>query len=367
MSQVSRVRCSLAIWAFFGSAVAAQVHEGHSHGPPASAQGPVASSATTICSHELEAVPWTQVTPGIWVWAPAQSQDVSVHNRGFVIPVSALVDGTQAWVVDPGPSFAQGLRVKASLQCRLGVEVVGVFNTHAHAENVLANAAFDVGTPIFALEGTHAAMQERCPQCLQSLVNRVGEQEMEGTHVVWPNRILRAGDVLLLGSHRLEVLPPEQGHTEADLLLWHPQQRWLWAGGLVYAQRVPELAQGSLDQWLKALDAVMQLKPRGVISTVVSGAEEAREPLPAVASTRLYLRTLRDKAWQAMDRGLSPLDLGWADMPEFSQWEGYTQRHGFNAQRAWRELEPQWMQHVPGASATADAQPESSQKPQPVR
>ena len=304
-----------------------------------------AEPTEAACSQLHEVVPWRQRAEGIWVWAPSAEQDISSRNKGFVVPVSALVDGGKAWVVDPGPSLQHGQQVKNSLRCQMGAEVVGVFNTHAHAENVLANAAFDDGTAIFALEGTRAAMQERCPQCLQSLTSRVGADAMAGTRIVWPNHTLQPGQRLELGRHRLVVLQPVQGHTEADLLLWHPESRWLWAGGLVYGRRIPELAQGRLQDWLNALNDLAQMQPKGLVSNVV--AEEVGGEVAALEATRQYLHALRAQAWRAMDQGLNPLDPGWADMPAFAHWAGYSERHGFNAQRAWRELEPEWMLRAP--------------------
>jgi len=301
----------------------------------------LADGTQAACAQAYPEVPWQQRAAGIWTWSPPVPQDITVRNQGFVVPVSALVDGGKAWVIDPGPSLQHGQRVKDSLRCQLGAEVVGVFNTHAHAENVLANGAFGDQVAIFALEGTRAAMQERCPQCLQSLTSRVGVESMAGTRIVLPTRTLVPGQTLELGQHRLVVLQPAQGHTEADLLLWHPQSRWLWAGGLVYEQRIPELAQGRLQAWLTALDDLMRWQPNGVVSTVV--AEAANGEMAALTGTRQYLHTLREQVWRAMDLGLSPLDPGWADMPAYADWAGYHERHGFNAQRAWRELEPEWM------------------------
>lgn len=316
----------------------------------------LAHAGGTHCSDDDAKVPWQALAPGVWVWSPAAEEDVTASNRGFVVPVTALVDAGQAWVVDPGPSRLHGLRVQASLRCQMGAEVVGVFNTHAHAENVLANGAFGRQTPIFALEGTRASMQERCPQCLESLTNRVGREAMDGTAIVLPSQTLQPGQSLKMGVHQLEVLQPPKGHTEADLLLWHPASGWLLAGGLVYGQRVPELAQGSLQAWLQALDAIERLQPAGIVANVVSRAEPGKGQVPALAATRQYLQTLREQVWRAMDQGLSPLDPGWSDMPAYAHWAGYRARHGFNAQRAWRELEPEWMRGAAGSKLPPDTQ-----------
>lgn len=287
--------------------------------------------------------PWVAVASGVWVWRPAQPAEVAADNAGFVAPVTAVVDQGQALVIDPGPSLVHGQRVRASVACQLRARVVGVVNTHAHAENVMANAAFGDVSRIYASQPTAEAMAARCPQCLDSLTERVGALAMAGTRIVLPTRILNVGDTLRVGRQRLQVRAVEAGHTEGDLVLWMPATRTLWVGGLAYRGRVPELAQGRLENWVSALDRLMTIEARTVVSTVVSPQDRSEDAHSAMAETRAYLLALRNKVWAAMDAGGTPHDAQALEVPFAQAWVGYRARHGFNAQRAWRELEPGWM------------------------
>jgi len=138
-------------------------------------------------------VPWQAVAPGVWAWSPPAPQEVSPSNAGHVVPTSVLIDGGDALLVDPGPSHRHGQRVRQSLACRFGVQVRWIVNTHAHAENVLANSAWAdriaAGqTTVLATAGTRVAMEQRCPACLASLTDRAGSVAMAGTAIVWPTR-----------------------------------------------------------------------------------------------------------------------------------------------------------------------------------
>lgn len=308
------------------------------------------------------AVPWQALAPGVWVWQPEAPGEVSPHNGGHVAPTTALVAGAEALVIDPGPSRQHGERVRQSLACRFQAEVRWVINTHAHAENVLANAAFaDLAAAgrltIAASEPTRAAMHQRCPACLTGLTARAGAEAMAGTHIVEPTHTLYPGQTLSVGPLTLAVLPLEQGHTESDLLLWNGQHRILWAGGLVYDGRIPELAQGRLDAWLAALDRLQAQGARHVVSAVVSSADGPGQAPAALGATRAYLQALRDGVLQAMDAGQQPQDAVVVALPAYRHWAGYAERHGFNVQRAWRELEPVWMEQgaplpIPQAPST---------------
>lgn len=315
--------------------------------------GPAVAFATAPDCATLQPVPWRAVAPGAWVWLPPDGGDVSVANAGHALPTSVLVSGRQALVIDPGPSHRHGERVKRSLACRFGAQVRWIVNTHAHSENVLANSAFaaDVAagrTQILATAPTREGMALRCPDCLASLTQRLGDGIMAGTQIVLPTRTLSEGEVLRLGRWRLRVMRVEHAHTEGDLVLWDARHRVLWAGGLVYQGRVPELAQGHLDGWIEALDRLQALRPKQVIATAWSVADASRTP-PALRATHDYLAALREKTLQAMDEGGQPQEIHRAALPAFSHWAGYEARHGFNVQRAWRELEPVWMDQQPSA------------------
>lgn len=308
------------------------------------------SARAAACADD---VPWRAVASGVWVWMPDAEGEIAPANAGHVVPTSVIVHGRQALVVDPGPSQAHGQRLRRSLACRFGAQVRWIVNTHAHAENVLGNVAFvdrlERGQlQILANAGTRAGMGRRCPDCLASLVAKVGEVAMAGTRIVLPSRTLREGDVLRFGPHRLQVLRTEQGHTDGDLVLWEPRQRLLWAGGLVYGARLPELAQGSLDGWLAALDRLKALRPAVVLGNTVSRAGPAGGVPPALAHTQQYLIELRTTVLQAMDAGLQAHEAGGLALTAYEHWSGYTERQSFNAQRAWRELEPVWMDRPPG-------------------
>ena len=295
------------------------------------------------------AVPWQALAPGVWVWHPADPGEVSALNGGHVAPTTALVAGADALVIDPGPSHRHGERVRSSLACRFGAEVRWIVNTHAHAENVLANSAFADRVAagqltVWASEATRTAMQQRCPGCLASLTARVGAEALAGTRIVLPTHTLQEGQRLTLGPMVLEVMPVERGHTEGDLVLWNAEHRLLWAGGLVYGERIPELAQGRLDGWLDALDRLQALGPTQVVATVVSVAADPGQAPSALLGTRAYLLALRQGVLRAMDEGRQPQEVGVVDLPAYRSWVGYAERHAFNVQRAWRELEPVWME-----------------------
>jgi glyoxylase-like metal-dependent hydrolase (beta-lactamase superfamily II) len=159
-----------------------------------------------------------------------------------------------------------------------------------------------------------------------------------------PGHVLAPGDVLQVGDQRVEVRVAADAHTESDLLLWLPARRVLWAGGLVSDARVPELAQGSVGGWLEALDSIARLQPAPevVIGTGISQAFGGH-PAEAVVATRSYLEQLRAQLRTALDAGLHGTEPEVTAAMNPGRWVGFKAQHAFNVQRAWREVEAQWM------------------------
>lgn len=308
----------------------------------------------------LQPVPWQAVVPGVWAWLPVNPSEAAPENLGHVLATVIIVHGAEALVVDPGPHFDHGWRVRASLHCRFGARPVGVVNTHAHAKNVLANAAFadlqkSGQLAIMASAGTSKAMPERCAACLNQLARTLGEAAMLRTRITLPDRTLVDGEELTLGTIKAQVLVAVHAHTESDLMLWLPAQKVLLAGGLVYGARLPELAQGTVTGWLGAMQRITALEPAIVISDRVSEAPEAGGLPPAIVSTHGYLRALRKRLTQAMDKGLLGSETQFVTWPEYSSQVDFDARQGLNVQRAWRELEADWMsQPAPNSSPKPD-------------
>lgn len=280
-------------------------------------------------------IPWQPVAPSVWVWVDPGPFDLP--------PISVVVDAGEALIVDPGPSHAHGERVKRSLRCRFGAQAVWIVNTHAHAEHVLGNSAFAREQAagqvrIGASAATRDAMRQRCPACLASLTARLGTAAMQGTAIVLPAQTLVPGQPLQVGRRTLTVWAVEPGHTEGDLLLWDAEHRVLWVGGLVAGEGLPALAQGSLDGWLAALRRLQALPVRELIGLGWQRAQSGS----ALAQTQRYLEDLRSGVLQAMDAGRLPQEAG--AVPLSAAIDDPDGRHGFNVMRAWRELEPLWME-----------------------
>jgi len=138
-----------------------------------------------------------------------------------------------------------------------------------------------------------------------------------------------------LGNRILLVNAHKTAHTDNDVSVFDVEANILWAGDLLFHQRIPTL-DGSVTGWLTVMDELAQLKPVLVVPGHGSVAS-----LDAIASKqRHYLETMRNeiRAFVAKNGRLSEaLDTVGADQQ--TKWLLFDEMHKGNVTRAFTELE----------------------------
>lgn len=287
-----------------------------------------------------EVLPGVLVRHGLW---PAVTPEGHDHQASSVV----LWSGDRASVVDPGPTAAEGRALRQALGCRGIRRITRVVNSHAHAEQVLANGA--LGAPVAATATTLASMRRRCPDCLAALGRDLGAQALRATRTVLPKQVLREGETLRAGGRVWQVLALPAAHTESDLALWSAADGILIAGGLLDGHGLV-LAQGSVTGWLNALDRLQALQPQWLLGQhLVSSSTQVRT---AFAAQRAALCRLVHWSWQG-------LESGWSETEALTRLEvqgspDAQRQQRFNLLRAWREMEALWLGQAPMPEACRD-------------
>ncbi|MEN9843274.1 MAG: hypothetical protein RLZZ612_1103 [Pseudomonadota bacterium] len=275
------------------------------------------------------------VAPRVWL-KPADPHAAS----GWREPTVVWVNNHDIWVLDPGPHRCAGLALRAWLARHWPDLPQRLINSHAHPENVLANAAWPLGTPIYALAETKTEMAWRCPDCLATLRRTLGEAWTQGTEIILPNRVLQAGQILHLGGLPWEVMAHPQAHTESHLSLWQPTQRIWIPVGLVAWDGLPDGTRSHAKAWQAALQDMAHRQPQ-----YIWGAADTRLSLHRWLDTRWYWQTVMQHLQDVQAQGQSVLEalprLSYPphlSTPDLSP-ERATARHQQNLLREWQYLE----------------------------
>lgn len=277
-----------------------------------------------------------QVTEGVYLVEGARGE-TGPENLGRVGNVGFLVGPAGVVVIDTGVSHAHGRDLLAALRRITALPVDRIVITHAVQEFLYGTTAFVEagGRPL-----THAKsaelMRARCEHCLDNLRQILGDAAMAGTRLIVPDDIVDGDRTpLTAGGRTLELIHPGWASTPGDLMILDRATGVLFSGGVLTNRRVPDLRDGHLDAWVRAIDAIVALP----IRAIVPGHGGPMQPADAL-ETRRYLTELDRHVRALYARGLSLMEaLDAADLPEFAAWDAYDALHRKNLQQRYLEVE----------------------------
>lgn len=253
------------------------------HTQPAHAVPSVRADVARL-DHRLQA---RAIAPRTWV-IEGEVGDFSRANGCNIINTAFIATGAGVVVVNTGPSRRYGEQQRRLIERTTQEPVVQVFNLNLHPDYFFGNQAW--GDRITAaLPGSIEGMKAEGGAYADNLYRLCGDW-MQGTEATPARTAVQTG-VRTLGQHRLELLRLE-GHTRDDLVLIDHSTGVLFAGGLVFADRVPTTPHADFDRWLASLDRLESLLGVGHFRWVVPSHGPVHEGGRGIAQTRDWIRWL---------------------------------------------------------------------------
>lgn len=208
-------------------------------------------------------------------------------NLGFVVGADGVL------VINAGPSTRVARALHAAIQKITPKPIRWVVNLNSQSHNWLGNEYFKQrGVTILAQTSASKLMQELGAGQLQA-AQGVLKDKAAGTALAYPSETIDTQRTLQLGKTKIELLHFGSAHTAGDIIVWLPQQKILFAGDLVFTQRMlAVLPLGNSGGWVKAFDQALALKPL----IIVPGHGKLTDIKTATHDTRDYLMTLRNGA-----------------------------------------------------------------------
>ena len=261
-----------------------------------------------------------QIAPGTWVIEGAVA-DFLPANGCNIINTAFIATGDGVIVINTGPSRLYGEQQRRAITATLAAvtpqPVRRVLNLNLHPDYFFGNQAWE-GVPTQALAGSIAGMQAEGESYADNLYRLCGGW-MRGTQATPARQALEPGS-FTLGDHHLE-LRRLQGHTGDDLVLLDHSTGVLFAGGLVFADRVPTTPHADPAQWLHTLDLLAQWQRQGQFKQLVPSHGPVDQGLQGIAQTRDWLRWLTGWMQDSAQQGLDLSELLRMPVPErFAGW-----------------------------------------------
>lgn len=274
------------------------------------------------------------LAPGVYVVEGA-NDDFSPANGCNIINTGFIVTGAGVVVVNTGPSRRYGEQLRALIERTTREPVVQVMHLNLHPDYFFGDQAF-ADRPRSGTAETIAGIAREGKAYEGNLYRLCGDW-MKGTETLVPAQVLQPG-VMRVGQRELELVE-WRGHTASDLVLIDRTSGVMFAGGLVFADRIPTTPHADIPAWLASLDALAARAPRllvpshGPVDRGVAGIEQ----------TRRYLRWLDQSFDRAARRGDDMNDVLSQPVPaEFRGWAAFATEYVRNV----AHLYPRYEQRV---------------------
>lgn len=278
----------------------------------------------------------TEVAPGVFVHQGLH-EDFTPENAGGIANIGFVVGDAAVAVIDSGGSRQEGEALLAAIRERTPLPIAYVVNTHLHPDHVLGNAALvEGGTARVVGQAKLPGRLAEAGHFYLDNMRRLLGPAFAGTEVVLPTITVADRMDLDLGGRRLSLRAWPTAHTDTDLTVLDEATRTLFAGDLVFMERLP-VVDGSLTGWISVLDGLARIDA----ARVVPGHGPPSAPWPGgLDPERNYLIGLRD-AVRAELAGNHTLEEAVRDVPVpgGQRWLLAGQNHPRNVTASFTELE----------------------------
>lgn len=259
------------------------------------------------------------------------------ENLGNNATFGFVVTGDGVVVVDSGGTFLGAKQIHQAIQKVTDQPVKFVINTGGQDHRWLGNGYFQqLGATILASEDAVADQKARVSLQLTMLGNLVGDAGLVDTNEVYADQTFAEQKTFTLGGVAFEIHHVGPAHTPGDSFVWLPQPQVVFAGDIVYVERILGVSEFSNSKsWVQTFEAIAARKPNYVIPGHGHPTTLAR----ATQDTYDYLTFLRQTVAEFMENGGHITDIGQVDQSKFKYLQNFDTLAGRNAQKVFSELE----------------------------
>lgn len=248
-----------------------------------------------------------------------------------------LIETTEgAVLIDAGGSFQGADALHAAVRALTDQPVTVIINTGGQDHRWMGNSYWAAqGAQIIASAAAVTDQQARASMQMTMLSQLIGDG-LAGTEPVYATETFVDRLALTLGGREIQIVQPAPAHTPSDALVRLPAERVVFAGDIVFTERLLGVLEFSQSKgWVEAFDAMAALDPLQVVPG--HGAPTTLER--ATTDTYDYLVNLRDRMREYIDAGGDIIGSVDVDQSAFAHLDQFETLAGRNAQQVFTEME----------------------------
>ncbi|MDQ7251408.1 quinoprotein relay system zinc metallohydrolase 2 [Dongia sedimenti] len=280
-------------------------------------------------------LPVEAIAPGVYVHHGVHAE-ASVENEGGIANIGFVIGDAAVAVIDSGGSPMEGAALLRAIRQVTPLPVRYVINTHFHPDHVLGNATFAaLGAEIIGHKNLPMGLLARRDTYVANYTAVFGADSVKDLIVV-PSHLVADRETIDLGHRILEIRAFPTAHTDSDLIVIDRESKTLFAGDLVFLERVPA-SDGSILGWLKAIAQLREIPA----ARVVPGHGPVTAPWPAALDPEqaYFERLVRDIRKLLAEGGSLQQATDTIGLSERGHWQLFDSYNARNVTTAYTELE----------------------------
>lgn len=239
-----------------------------------------------------------KIAPDLYAYI---SENDASANSTFLIGDSGIL------VVDTGLNVAEGRKLLGEIRKISPLPVRWIVNTHYHPDHRGGNSA--VGPDAVIISSAFTRNQ----------ASRVRTPASDGPAEIIANKEL----TFYLAGHEVRIYHPGPAHTRGDLVVYFPDQHAIATGDLFLNGSCPAMDDGDLENWIHALDQMLDLPVEHVVPGHfgLASKKELRHFRDYLAELQDQVARMHGKGFQLaqVQRGLKLTPYG--DLRQFPKYE----------------------------------------------
>ncbi len=251
----------------------------------------------------LRVAPDVYYVQGIPALGSRENQNF-ISNAGFVVTRDSVV------MIDALGSPAAAERMVAEIRKITPKPISHVILTHYHADHIYGLQVFKaLGAQIVAHSLGKAYLNSDTARLrLEASRKDLSPWIDETTRLVPADVWLDGRTEMTIGGTRFVIQPAGPAHTPEDLAIYLPQQKVMFAGDIVFRNRIPYVGTADSRHWIASLDTLLSLDVRIIVPGHGPASDEPKQDLQQTRDYLVFLRAAMKKA--ATD--MAPFDEAYA-------------------------------------------------------
>lgn len=245
-----------------------------------------------------------EVAPGVYAVVTPARDFPNPENRGWNSNSAFMVTGDGVLLFDTGSSQQIGAALQRTIASVTDQPVRWIVNSHGHGDHWLGTGAFKrADLTVFASEQVTARIRSEGADWIDRF-ERMTNGATGTSEIVVPNAPISVRSERVLGGERVVFIPSGDSHSPGDVVVWLPKQRVLFAGDVVYSDRMPSTFDSKVQQWIDFLGELEQLRP----AAVIPGHGDVTDA-GAIRRQREFLMAFWDAVQRGYEAGRSDFEM----------------------------------------------------------